>query len=522
VWYIWIDTCCIDKSSSAELSEAINSMYRWYEESRVCYAYLEDVEEEYDAAYADPGENIDNDSINTDNDFIQSSLDLNVIKSIRGSRWFSRGWTLQEMIAPSQIIFFGKNWSVLGKKCNKSWEYRKSWNSETNLVKLLSSITTIPEAVLVDPSQRTSCSVARKMSWAARRKTTREEDMAYSLLGIFDVNMPLLYGEGTRTFIRLQEEIMKETDDQSLFAWGFPQRNHSPYLFDDVGAEILAPSPAAFAMSAKIVPFPSAPNRQPYTMTNKGLRIDLRLLEERREYAPVALLDCHYEDDFSGGIGIVLKRTSNTSVYTRLSMGFPRTWSTEETEDAKERTIYVTKHFSRDRRIVKAQDVKCLIRRGSVRNPDIHIRKVLPSSFRSNIETGVVFVALDYNRRREGHGVTLMVEFYNEQFDHHFAVVLSLQRYSIPLVEQQDPGPDVEIISQLEGGPRHISFKDGWENEWKTKREWKFEDTQLVNVSQHPQGTKTMKITAVASHKEILNQRVLVLDVDCDWDERPY
>ena len=260
--YIWIDTCCIDKSSSAELSEAINSMYRWYEKSKVCYAYLEDVEEKYEDACEDPDEDTSNDSI--------KSLNGNVEKAIRKSRWFTRGWTLQELIAPSQIIFFGKNWSFLGEK------YDKGWHPERNLVKLLSSITTIPEAVLADPSQRTSCSVARKMSWAARRKTTREEDMAYSLLGLFEVNMPLLYGEGTRAFVRLQEEIIKETDDQSLFAWGFQQ---SPYQIDgaDFDIEVLAPSAAAFAMSANVVPFPSTPNRQPYTMTNKGLRIDLRL-----------------------------------------------------------------------------------------------------------------------------------------------------------------------------------------------------------------------------------------------------
>jgi len=104
--YLWIDTCCIDKSSSAELSEAINSMYRWYEESNVCYAYLEDVEEDYQDASEDPVEDTNNDSI--------KRLNGKVEKKIRKSRWFTRGWTLQELIAPSQISFFGKNWSCLG------------------------------------------------------------------------------------------------------------------------------------------------------------------------------------------------------------------------------------------------------------------------------------------------------------------------------------------------------------------------------------------------------------------------
>ena len=501
--YIWIDTCCIDKSSSAELSEAINSMYRWYEESNVCYAYLEDVEEDYQDASEDPVEDTNNDSI--------KRLNGKVEKKIRKSRWFTRGWTLQELIAPSQISFFGKNWSFLGEK------YNDSCQPERNLVKLLSSITTIPEAVLADPSQRSSCSVARKMSWAARRKTTREEDMAYSLLGLFEVNMPLLYGEGTRAFVRLQEEIIKETDDQSLFAWGF-QQSHYQINTGDFDIEVLAPSPAAFAMSANVVPFPSAPNRQPYTMTNKGLRIDLRLWIKRRQYAPVALLDCHYEDDFSGVIGISLKKRSNTSIYSRLSMGTPRMWSTEETEDAEERTIYVTKRFSRERHKDKAQDVKCLIRHGSLQNPDIQILKVLPSCFRSNTETGVVFVALEYDVVREGHGATLIVKFYSRQFENYFAVVLSLLHDSYHCLDaEQVLQPNVKIISQLEGGSSHISFNDGWENEWKTERDWKLEDTQLVNVFQHPQGTGTIKITAVASYEMILNQIVLVLDVDCYW-----
>jgi hypothetical protein len=511
VSYIWIDTCCIDKSSSAELSEAINSMYRWYEESEVCYAYLEDVGEDYEDACEDPDENTNNNSI--------KSLNGNVEKNIRKSRWFTRGWTLQELIAPSHIIFYGKNWLFLGEK------YANSWHPERSLLKLLSSITTIPEAVLADPSLRTTCSVAKKMSWAAHREATREEDMAYSLLGIFEVNMPLLYGEGDKAFIRLQEEIIKGTDDQSLFAWGFQQ---PPYLNNEKHMDIavLAPNPAAFALSSKIVPFPSAPDREPYTMTNKGLRIDLRLRERlpvrRRPSAAVALLDCHYEDDFSGVIGISLRQTSNNSVYTRLSMGSPEKWSTEETEHAEVRTIYVNKHFSWERRENKVQDVKCLIRRGSLRDLNCQIFKVLPSSFRSNIETGVVFVVLEHNDEMAVHGATLIVEFYSGEFESYFAVVLSLLDVSDHyIVKKRNLRKAVKILSHPEGDPSHELPKDGWENEWKTERDWKDEDAQLVNVPPHPQGTGTMKITAVASNETILNQSVLVLDVDCNWTISP-
>ncbi|PMD14471.1 HET-domain-containing protein [Hyaloscypha hepaticicola] len=248
--YIWIDTCCIDKSSSTELSEAINSMYRWYEKSWVCYAYLEDVKEDLDDIYENPDEDTNNDSIHGNNDSIKS-LNGNVEKSIRKSRWFTRGWTLQELIAPRQIIFFGKNWLFLGEK------ETYSSHPERSLLKLLSNITTIPETVLADPSERTSCSVAKRMSWAARRETTREEDMAYSLLGIFEVNMPLLYGEGIRAFRRLQEEIIKETDDQSLFAWGLRHSGFYTYGFDefDFNHGILALSPASLLFLQKLFPF---------------------------------------------------------------------------------------------------------------------------------------------------------------------------------------------------------------------------------------------------------------------------
>jgi len=154
--YIWIDTCCIDKSSSAELSEAINSMYLWYSKAAICYAYLSDVDPR------DPRN--------------PKYLEL-VSSSFRKSRWFTRGWTLQELIAPTRMAFLSKDWNKLGNK--------------QDFLRLLSDITDIDHEVLRNVRTRSNISVARKMSWAAKRTTTRVEDRAYSLLGIFDVNMPL-------------------------------------------------------------------------------------------------------------------------------------------------------------------------------------------------------------------------------------------------------------------------------------------------------------------------------------------
>ncbi|KAE9368926.1 HET-domain-containing protein, partial [Stipitochalara longipes BDJ] len=171
--YVWIDTCCIDKTNSTELSEAINSMFRWYENAITCYAYLEDVRPNG--------------------------------PKITASRWFKRGWTLQELIAPSDVLFLDHFWNEIG--------------SRASLGRNIEAITGIPAQVLLrNTSLRDHCT-AEIMSWASGRKTTRIEDRAYSLLGLFGVSMPLIYGEGANAFVRLQLEIMKFTTDHSLFAW---------------------------------------------------------------------------------------------------------------------------------------------------------------------------------------------------------------------------------------------------------------------------------------------------------------
>ena len=172
--WIWIDTCCIDKSSSAELSEAINSMFKWYEESLICFAYLSDVQAGDEASF-------------------------------RKSKWHTRGWTLQELLAPRHVFFFDRSWIRLFDKHDS--------------IGLLSSITGISKEAIRD-GDMWSYPVAERMSWASRRETTRSEDLAYCLLGIFDIAMPMLYGEGARkAFVRLQEHIMQKSDDQTIFIW---------------------------------------------------------------------------------------------------------------------------------------------------------------------------------------------------------------------------------------------------------------------------------------------------------------
>ncbi|KAI0767521.1 heterokaryon incompatibility protein-domain-containing protein [Fomes fomentarius] len=176
---VWIDSCCIDKTSSAELSEAINSMYEWYRRADICYVYLADVDDVV--------------STGTSSQF-------------RTSRWHRRGWTLQELIAPRHLVFLSSHWRPLGTK--------------HSLARTLEGVTGISHSVLNHERQLESIPIAERMSWASTRQTSREEDEAYSLLGIFGVHMPTIYGEGRHAFIRLQEEILKMHPDQSLFAWG--------------------------------------------------------------------------------------------------------------------------------------------------------------------------------------------------------------------------------------------------------------------------------------------------------------
>ncbi|KAI6101089.1 heterokaryon incompatibility protein-domain-containing protein, partial [Pisolithus croceorrhizus] len=182
--WLWIDTCCIDKRSSAELSEAINSMYQWYQDAQVCYAYLNDVKESI---------------------FPTEPNSETFPKSNGWPEWFMRGWTLQELIAPARIEFFNKEWVSVGNK--------------QRLAPILKDITRIPCDVLRDGLAGKRLSVARIMSWAATRKTARVEDRAYSLMGLFGVHMPMVYGEGKKAFRRLQLEIIREFNDHSIFAW---------------------------------------------------------------------------------------------------------------------------------------------------------------------------------------------------------------------------------------------------------------------------------------------------------------
>ncbi|KAI0020520.1 heterokaryon incompatibility protein-domain-containing protein [Xylariomycetidae sp. FL0641] len=290
--YIWIDTCCINKDSSAELSEAINSMFKWYQESEVCLAYL-----------------------------------IDVFGPDRNSSGARAGWTLQELVAPSDVEFYDEDWTCFGTKSRLSAE--------------IAGETGIAEIVLRHRHRRGVRSVLRTfstasiMSWAWRRETTRPEDIAYCLLGLFDVNLPLLYGEGEeKAFSRLQKEIIQTSNDQSILAWRglhdgrsgyFPGLAESIDFFAD-GNSILLDRTAGHT-GAITQPDPQAQLPSMAVIGNE-VKAPMLLINLQRErdsphpapHAVLAVLDCSIASKPLARLAIKLHRyDSHSSKYYRAS-----------------------------------------------------------------------------------------------------------------------------------------------------------------------------------------------------------
>ena len=268
--YIWIDTCCIDKTNSVELHEAINSMFRWYMDASICYAYLSDVP--IDDSPRDP------------------------ISKFFSSRWFERGWTLQELLAPPILRFYNSKWRYLGTK--------------GEMCDTIERITGIPSPFLLGIADLQAASVAQRMSWAARRVTKRKEDIAYSLLGIFGVTMPMIYGEGgDKAFRRLQEQIMKDIGDDSILAWGLNLAKPIPENSSEVISRgILAAAPSDFANCGQIARREQS-SRNLFNMTSGSLQLHLSILitSSGEKYG---LLKCGPEYDTKQVVGIPLTITS--------------------------------------------------------------------------------------------------------------------------------------------------------------------------------------------------------------------
>lgn len=198
--FFWVDTCCIDKTSSAELSEAINSMFKWYQKADRCYVFLTDV------SISTPMQNVSQEVWE---------------QTFQTCRWFKRGWTLQELLASRDACFFSKQEARIGDK--------------VSLVQALHGATRIPVPAL-QGRPLSQFSVDERMSWAKERETKREEDTAYCLLGIFDIQMPLLYGEGReKALARLRKEIDGPQNSRTLVPppWTIPFRRDSDFIDRD-------------------------------------------------------------------------------------------------------------------------------------------------------------------------------------------------------------------------------------------------------------------------------------------------
>ena len=304
--WVWIDTCCIDKRSSAELSEAINSMYRWYANAKVCYAYLHDV----------------------DGSSFPNKSDYEKYHESNGwPEWFSRGWTLQEMIAPRNLQFFNRDWQPIGDK--------------KSLAGSLKMITGVPKHILADGLEGNRPCVAEIISWATYRMTTRVEDRAYSLMGLLDVNMPMLYGEGKKAFHRLQLEVIRSSNDQSIFAWG--------HKSDVRIGSILADDPSDFGdwfhMELRLMDRgqfikefspTDVDNFDVFSITNRGIQIWMPLRRYRdSNFVFRAYLPCRDAEGDLVSIDLVLW---NSNYYR-----YPRTWTDAYLENytAKFHQVYL-------------------------------------------------------------------------------------------------------------------------------------------------------------------------------------
>lgn len=278
--YIWVDTCCIDKTSSAELSETINSMFKWYGNAVVCFAFLDDVTAD--------GK-----------------------KPLSKSLWFTRGWTLQELIAPVEVIFFDGEWKKIGDRTGMSRE--------------IAEISGIPAALLARNSLSEaiywlkSYSVAAKMSWASRRVTTRVEDEAYCLMGLFGIYMPLIYGEGRKAFRRLQEAIISETHDMSIL------------IHDTHYRGPLAPNARFFGHSSDIERGPEVDivKRLGVAIVNQEVELTALICpanvirmnqfhESNLSVWSLALLDCVFDGDYLSRPALLFKHAVEDATVNRV------------------------------------------------------------------------------------------------------------------------------------------------------------------------------------------------------------
>ncbi|KAI1406034.1 heterokaryon incompatibility protein-domain-containing protein [Hypoxylon fuscum] len=256
--WMWIDTCCINKTSAVEETESINSMFKWYRDAKICITYLCDVRR-------------------STNDLSVSRI-FESIDSGGYSIWFTRGWTLQEMLAPPEMQFYDMNWKCIGTKAE--------------LAEVLQRVTGIDAAYLTGEKYFGSACIATKMSWMAARRTEREEDITYSMLGIFNIILTPRYGEGgMRAFMRLQQALLSTSTDESLFAWRMPEAGAGDTIAGWAADEwgLMAASPKWFEGSRRLTTDGKRVTRHlgGFSMTQQGLQLFIPLIVMEAWWVPI-------------------------------------------------------------------------------------------------------------------------------------------------------------------------------------------------------------------------------------------
>lgn len=327
IMYIWIDSCCINQQDTSELTTSINSMYRWYAQSAVCIAYLSD----------------------------QDRTDIGPC------RWFNRGWTLQELIAPSQVLFYNKDWKYCGSR--NGFKLKEKQDATYDLSKRIAKISSIDEELLSKNDSRqitrflSSVPACQKMSWASERETTKPEDMAYCLTGIFDINhMHLKSGEGRRAFIRLQEEIIKQSGDLTLFAWQATkpekcnpenllkstdiEHNNSLFKFDQHLHGIFACHPREFELGGSVKPAQPIMYNDEVIVTSKGVKFTASL-EGSQPCSPFTMpLHCYNDISSRSLLGMELRWVGG-DVYARSNIGSLKYLDVKKIQPSQDH-VYVT------------------------------------------------------------------------------------------------------------------------------------------------------------------------------------
>ncbi|KAK6439682.1 hypothetical protein LTR95_004102 [Oleoguttula sp. CCFEE 5521] len=201
IHWLWIDTCCIDKTNSVELSEAINSMFRWYRNAAVCLAYLSDVD-----FSAEDGTAEESGTRTEGNAYMSDDLK----RQLQHSQWFQRGWTLQELVAPRLVVFLSQQWNVIGFK-------GRGFCNDTSFVAQVAVLTRVPAEVLHDSREVGRVSAEQKIRWALGRETTRAEDRWYCLFGLLDTPIGANYGEGSK---RARRRLLAELEEVGSISKG--------------------------------------------------------------------------------------------------------------------------------------------------------------------------------------------------------------------------------------------------------------------------------------------------------------